>query len=87
MKQKMNIIESSAAGVLPALTQQLHCFFHHLDERRYAPMLDLFTDDCRWLRQGRWLEGKAAVRGARSPLRSPRHASCDEQCLRRRAGG
>jgi hypothetical protein len=64
MKQKMNITESSAAGVLPALAQQLHCFFHHLDERRYAPMLELFTDDCRWLRQGQWFEGKAAVRAA-----------------------
>jgi hypothetical protein len=76
MKQKMNITESSAAGVLPALTQQLHCFFHHLDERRYAPMLDLFTDDCRWLRQGRWLEGKAAVRAAleaRSAAHDTRH--------------
>jgi hypothetical protein len=76
MKQKMNITESSPAGVLPALTQQLHCFFHHLDERRYAPMLDLFTDDCRWLRQGRWLEGKAAVRAAleaRSVAHDTRH--------------
>ncbi|SFP89213.1 SnoaL-like domain-containing protein [Variovorax sp. 770b2] len=64
LKQKMNITESSAAGVLPALAQQLHRFFHHLDERRYAPMLELFTDDCRWLRQGQWLDGKAAVRDA-----------------------
>jgi SnoaL-like domain len=76
MKQKMNITESSAAGMLPALAQQLHCFFHHLDERRYAPMLDLFTDDCRWLRQSQWLEGKAAVRAAleaRSAAHDTRH--------------
>jgi hypothetical protein len=61
----MNITESyAAAPVLAELTQQLHRFFYHLDERRYAPMLELFTEDCRWLRQGRWLEGKAAVRAA-----------------------
>jgi len=58
------IISSVAAPVLVELTQQLHRFFHCLDERRYDGVLDLFTDDCRWLRQGRWLEGKAAVRAA-----------------------
>ncbi|CAN5326900.1 hypothetical protein BH09PSE6_BH09PSE6_08970 [soil metagenome] len=55
---------TTAAAVLPALTQQLHRFFHHLDERRYDEMLDLFTDDCRWLRQGQWLDGKPSVRRA-----------------------
>jgi hypothetical protein len=58
------ISSTSAAAVLPALTQQLHRFFHLMDGRGYDGMLDLFTDDCRWLRQGRWLEGKAAVRDA-----------------------
>ena len=53
-----------AAPLLAELTQQLHLFFHALDTRRYGRMLELFTDDCRWLRQGQWLEGKAAVRAA-----------------------
>ncbi|RZM00534.1 MAG: DUF4440 domain-containing protein [Variovorax sp.] len=52
---------ATAAAVLPALTQQLNCFFHQMDERRYEAMLDLFTDDARWLRQGRWLMGKGAI--------------------------
>ena len=55
---------SHAASLLPELTQALHRFFHTLDTRRYDHLLDLFTDDCRWLRQGQWLEGKAAVRAA-----------------------
>ncbi|MGI4777222.1 MAG: nuclear transport factor 2 family protein [Janthinobacterium lividum] len=46
------------------LTQVLHRFFHDLDERRYDAMLDRFTEDCLWLRQGKWLAGKAAVREA-----------------------
>lgn len=62
--QNMNMNEPAAGSLLPALTQQLHRFFHHLDERAYTPMLGLFTDDCRWLRQGLWLEGQAAVRAA-----------------------
>jgi ketosteroid isomerase-like protein len=53
-----------AIPVLTELTQVLHCFFHALDCRRYERMLGLFTDDCRWLRQGQWLEGKAAVQAA-----------------------
>ena len=53
-----------AAPLLLELTQALHRFFHELDLRRYDRMLDLMTDDCRWLRQGQWLEGKAAVRAA-----------------------
>lgn len=55
---------TAAAAVLPALTQQLHRFFHQMDERRYEAMLALFTDDARWLRQGRWLVGKAAIEEA-----------------------
>ncbi|MGQ2999701.1 nuclear transport factor 2 family protein [Variovorax sp.] len=53
-----------AARLLPELTQALHRFFHALDRRDYDAMLALFADDCRWLRQGRWLEGKPAVRAA-----------------------
>jgi len=53
-----------AAPALAELTQVLHSFFHALDMRRYDRMLAHFTDDCRWLRQGQWLEGKAAVRAA-----------------------
>ncbi|CAN7770563.1 nuclear transport factor 2 family protein [Variovorax sp. LjRoot84] len=55
---------SIVAPLLAGLTQQLHAFFHALDMRRYDRMLELFTDDCRWLRQGQWLEGKNAVRAA-----------------------
>lgn len=53
-----------AAPVLGALTQQLHRFFHQLDERHYGAMLEQFTDDCRWLRQGRWLDGRPAIEAA-----------------------
>lgn len=55
---------SITAPLLATLTQQLHMFFHALDTRRYDCMLDLLTEDCRWLRQGQWLEGKDAVRAA-----------------------
>lgn len=61
----MSTVPSSiAAPVLAELAQVLHAFFHALDARCYDRMLDMFTDDCRWLRQGRWLEGKSAVRAA-----------------------
>jgi ketosteroid isomerase-like protein len=53
-----------AAPALAELTQVLHGFFHALDTRDYDRMLASFTDDCRWLRQGQWLEGKAAVGAA-----------------------
>ncbi len=53
-----------AAPVLGELTQQLHRFFHQLDERRYDAMLAQFTDDGRWLRQGAWLEGRDAIGAA-----------------------
>ena len=87
----MNAISShDAATVLTPLTQQLHRFFHALDERRYDAMLDMFTDDCRWLRQGQLLEGKAAVRTAlesRAADSETRHvmsnshvAELDEEC-------
>ena len=46
------------------LMQRLHRFFHHLDERRYAELVAMFAQDGRWLRQGQWLDGHAAVRGA-----------------------
>ncbi|MGJ7582756.1 nuclear transport factor 2 family protein [Variovorax sp. RHLX14] len=55
---------AAAAAELPELTQQLHYFFHQMDERRYDAMLALFTDDARWLRQGQWLLGKAAIEAA-----------------------
>ena len=66
----------AAAPALAALTQVLHGFFHALDLRHYDRMLALFSDDCRWLRQGQWLEGKPAVRAAleaRSPDLETRH--------------
>ncbi|HST45968.1 MAG TPA: nuclear transport factor 2 family protein [Luteimonas sp.] len=55
---------SPAAALLPELTQHLHRFFHQMDERRYESMLALFADDARWLRQGRWLTGKAQIEAA-----------------------
>lgn len=55
---------AQTALLLGELTQQLHAFFHHLDERRYAELVALFTPDGRWLRQGQWLDGRAAVRAA-----------------------
>ncbi|MFM1855595.1 MAG: hypothetical protein RLZ83_904 [Pseudomonadota bacterium] len=50
-----------AADLLPQLVQVLHRFFYELDGRRYETAAGLFTDDGRWLRQGRWLEGRAAI--------------------------
>lgn len=61
----MTTVNSTVAGpVLAELTQQLHRAFHHMDERRYDAMLELFTEDGRWLRQGQWLEGRPAIRAA-----------------------
>ena len=63
----MNSQVSSSANralLLGELTQPLHAFFHHLDERRYAELVALFTPDARWLRQGQWLNGHAEVRKA-----------------------
>lgn len=55
---------SAAAPLLGQLVQQLHRFFHHLDERRYDAMLEQFTHDGRWLRQGQWLHGREAIGAA-----------------------
>ena len=46
------------------LTQRLHAFIAHLDNRRYDDMANLFLPQGRWLRQGRWLEGREAILGA-----------------------
>ena len=46
------------------LTQRLHAFFAHLDNRRYDDVANLFLPQGRWLRQGRWLEGHEAILGA-----------------------
>lgn len=43
------------------LTQQLHAFIGHLDERRYDALARMFVPQGRWLRQGRWLEGREAI--------------------------
>ena len=58
------VLSSHAGPVLSELTQQLHRFFHQLDEGLYEAMLAQFTDDGRWLRQGRWLEGREAIGAA-----------------------
>ena len=61
----MTTVLSSLAGpVLGELTQQLHRFFHQLDEGCYEAMLAQFTEDGRWLRQGRWLEGREDIGAA-----------------------
>lgn len=46
------------------LTQQLHVFFSHLDERRYDALAAMFLPQGRWLRQGQWLEGQGAILAA-----------------------
>lgn len=43
------------------LTQRLHAFFSHLDERRFDALVAMFLPDGRWLRQGRWIEGRGAI--------------------------
>ncbi|WP_167784595.1 nuclear transport factor 2 family protein [Ramlibacter rhizophilus] len=43
------------------LTQQLYALISHLDERRYEEIADMFVPQGRWLRQGRWLEGREAI--------------------------
>jgi hypothetical protein len=43
------------------LTQRLHAFFSHLDERHYEALAAMFLPDGRWLRQGRWFQGRAAI--------------------------
>jgi len=45
-----------------ALTQKLYAFFDALDARRYDDMESAFTTDGRWLRQGKWTQGRAEVR-------------------------
>lgn len=58
------VSQSAAASVLPELAQVLHTFFHAMDTRDYGTMLALFPEHGRWLRQGQWLEGREAIRGA-----------------------
>ncbi len=52
------LVNASCAG---ELTQALHAFISHLDERRYDELLAAFAPQGRWLRQGRWLEGRDAI--------------------------
>lgn len=59
----MNEPEATAEDVVQ-LTQQLHAFFIHLDERRYEELAALFVPQGRWLRQGRWLDGRDAILAA-----------------------
>ncbi len=56
----MNLIPVDAACV-GDLTQSLHAFISHLDERRYDDLAAMFAPEGRWLRQGRWLEGRDAI--------------------------
>ncbi len=43
------------------LSQRLLALIAHLDNRRYEALADMFTPQGRWLRQGRWLEGREAI--------------------------
>ena len=43
------------------LSQRLLALVAHLDHRRYEAVAALFTPAGRWLRQGRWLEGREAI--------------------------
>jgi hypothetical protein len=56
--------------------QLLVRFFNHFDQWRYAEMADLFAPDGVWNRQGRALQGKAAILSvleARSRTQTVRH--------------
>ena len=43
------------------LSQRLLTLIAHLDNRRYDDVASLFTPTGRWLRQGRWFEGRQAI--------------------------
>lgn len=60
----MTSASRSNALLLAETTQRLHAFFHHLDEGRYAEVVEMFSADGRWWRQGRWSSGRAEVRAA-----------------------
>ncbi len=51
-------------GEAELLTQRLLSLIAHLDNRRYDALAGMFTPDGRWLRQGRWFEGREAILGA-----------------------
>lgn len=59
----MNEPEPAAEDVIQ-LMQGLNTFFGHLDERRYEELAAMFPPGGRWLRQGKWLEGRAAILAA-----------------------
>lgn len=59
----MNEPEATAEDIVQ-LTQRLHAFFSHLDERRYEELAAMFLPEGRWLRQGQWLEGRDAILAA-----------------------
>lgn len=59
----MNEPEATTEEVVQ-LTQQLHAFFRHLDDRRYDELSAMFLPDGRWLRQGQWLDGRDAILAA-----------------------
>lgn len=53
---------SPSAQLVIELTQATHSFFLDLDERRYDAVVAGFLPEGRWLRQGKWLQGRAAIR-------------------------
>jgi hypothetical protein len=46
------------------LSQRLFILIAHLDNRRYDEVTSLFTPTGRWLRQGRWFEGRQDILSA-----------------------
>lgn len=56
----MNEPQATAEDIVQ-LTQRLHTFFNYLDERRYDELASMFLPDGRWLRQGRWLDGRDSI--------------------------
>lgn len=62
------------------LTHLLHLFFFHLDERRYEALARMFLPQARWLRQGQWVQGQAAILQAlqaRPATMRVRHLVCN----------
>lgn len=58
------------------LTQRLHALIGHLDNRRYEALAAMFQPEGRWLRQGRWFDGREAILSAlasRPPNMRVRH--------------
>ncbi len=58
------MVQSTEPGLLPELEQLLSRFFFSLDHFDYDGLLALTSEDFRWHRQGKILNGHSAVRDA-----------------------